>query len=313
MFEPPDQDISQEETALEQEPEPETSDSEIIDASAIFLLRVDTANFGPWTLQPDGGRVRTVKFRSTLVEVLKGRLTQTPGEAFDLAVLQHDGSRWDYPGLWAAVKLDPGTELVAYTNGPPTDARLLLTDQYCVQLAEAREVLEDTRAAMLIENRNAPPDTVLLAAATSAERFGDLFARYVWTRIKDSVLASAQMLDSYLRLVENPKTRPDARDAYLTGLAVDLGMIDRPPRQTEIKLAQSMFRLLLLPEAEPLRPAIGGVFLPNLLRADAKTPKYTPAEILDPARLDRAALMRVVTGLTTEEERARKLAAWLAE
>jgi len=92
----------------------------------------------------------------------------------------------------------------------------------------------------------------------------------------------------------------------------DLGMISPPPRQSEIKLAQSMFRLLLLPEAEPLRPTIGGIFLPNLLRVDAKTPKYNSAEILDPAKLDRGALRRVVTGLS-EEERAKRLAAWLAK
>jgi hypothetical protein len=314
MFEPADQDISQEETALDPEPEPapapETSGSEIVDASAIFLLRVDTANFGPWTNPPEGGQVRTVKLRFTLLEVLKGRLTQASGEAFDLDVLQHGGPLQD-PGLWGAVKLDPGTQLVAYTQGAPTDARLLLTDPLCIRLAEARKVLEDTRAAMLIENRNASSDTVLSAAATAAERFGDLFARYVWTRVKDSVLASQPKLDEYLALVENPKTRPDARSAYLSALYDDLGMVSRPPRESEIKLAQSMFRLLLLPEAESLHTSIGGVFLPNLLRADAKTPKFTPAEILTPARLDRTALLRVVNGLAAEEERAKRLAAWL--
>ena len=313
MFEPADQDISQEETALDPEPEPapapETSGSEIVDASAIFLLRVDTANFGPWTNPPEGGQVRTAKLRFTLLEVLKGRLTQAPGKPSTLTCC-NTADPCKTPVCGEQSNWIPGTQLVAYTQGAPTDARLLLTDPLCIRLAEARKVLEDTRAAMLIESRNAPPDTVLSAAATAAGRFGDLFARYVWTRVKDSVLASQPKLDEYLALVENPKTRPDARSAYLSALYDDLGMVSRPPRESEIKLAQSMFRLLLLPEAEPLRPTIG-VFLPNLLRVDAKTPKFTPAEILTPARLDRAALLRVVNGLAAEEERAKRLAAWL--
>jgi hypothetical protein len=313
MFEPPDQDIPQDETAIEPEPAPEISGSEIKDATAIFLLRLETAVFGAWIRSPEGQRSRTAKLQFTLLEVFKGHLIQKPGEAFDLAVLQHGDAGFEDPGLWSHVKMAPGTELIAFTNGPSNDARLLLSDRYCIRLPEASGVLDDTRAAMLIENENLPPVKVLTLAATSANRFGDLFARYVWSRIKNFVLDSDQVLDSYLRLVENPHTRSDARDAYLMGLDEDLGLRSRPRRESEIMLAQSMFRLLLLPEAQPLYPVISGVLLPNLLRADAKAPKYTPAEILGPAKLDRAALLRVVSGLTSEEERAKKLVAWLAK
>ena len=238
-------------------------------------------------------------------------MDQTRGQAFDLQVTQYGRGRiMDFMGIWSHAPVTPLTELVAFAHGSVTDARLLLTDEFCLSLNEASEVLPDTRAAMLIENRNAPPDMVLSGASTSAARFGALFAQYVWIRVKDPVLASQPMLDTYLSLVENPKTNPDARDAYLSGLYQSLRMMSQAPRQSEIKLAQSMFRLLLLPEAEPLRPTIG-VFLPNLLRVDAKTAKFTPAEILTPARLDRTALLRVVNGLAAEEERAKRLAAWL--
>jgi hypothetical protein len=316
MSEPSDQDISREQSALELEPDllpvSETSGSEIVDASAIFLLRVDKADFGPWRRPSEGGEVRTAKLRFILVDVLKGQLAQTPGQAFDLAVLQHGGSQLQYPGLWSIVKLDPGTELVAYTNGPLTDAGLLLTDQHCVRLAEARKVLDDTRAAMLVEKRTMAPGELLTATANHTERFGDTFARFLWSRIKDSVLASQPMLDSYLRLVENPTTRPDARDVYLSGLYEDVGMMSRPARETEIKLAQSMCRLLLLDEAAALRPTIAGIYLPNLVRADAKKPKYSAAEILEPVGIDRNRVSKIAISVVKEEERARKLVAWLA-
>jgi hypothetical protein len=90
-------------------------------------------------------------------------------------------------------------------------------------------------------------------------------------------------------------------------------MMSRPPRESEIKLAQSMFRLLLLPEAEALHPNIAAVFLPNLLRVNAKVPKYSPAEILGPARLDRGAITRVVNAVGGKDERAKKLATWLGK
>jgi hypothetical protein len=174
-------------------------------------------------------------------------------------------------------------------------------------------VFDDTRAAMIIDNRKTAPEDILMAASNSADRFGAVFARYVWARIKDSVVSSQSRLDSYLQLVENPKTRPDAREAYLEGIYEELGMISRPPRESEIKLAQSMCRLLLLHEAEALRPTIAGVYLPNLVRADAKKPKYTAAEILGPAGIDRTRISRIASSVVEEEERARRLVTWLAK
>jgi hypothetical protein len=317
MYEPQDQEIYQDdqEAAAEPEPEPtpeiETSGSEVADAAAIFRLRIDAVSLGAWANAPEGGRMRTGRLRLTLAEVLKGRLGQNPGEAFEMEITQRGGAILQDPGVWTPVELAPGSELVAFTRGESSDVKGLLTDENCIRLAPAREVLDDTRAAMLIENRNPPPEMVLTAAAGSAERFGGVFARYVWTRIKNFVLGSQTSLDSYLRLVENPKTRPDARDVYLSNLYEDLGMISRPPRESEIKLAQTMLRLLVLPEAAPLYPAIG-VYLPNLLRLDAKTPKYTAAEVLNPLGLDRVTLQKNVNAIAAEEERAKKLAAWLA-
>src|ERR1044072_234180 len=184
MFEHPDQDSHLEGTAPEAEPEPgpETSGSEIVDASAIFLFRIDAVVLGPWTHPPEGGQVRTANLRLVLLEILKGKLAQTPREAFDLAVLQRGGPILEDPGVWSSVGLQPGIQLVAFSNGPSTDARVLLTGAHIVRFVEAHKVMDDTRAAMHLESEHAPPDNVLSVAATSPERWGDTFARYAWVR-----------------------------------------------------------------------------------------------------------------------------------
>lgn len=293
--------------------EPPRSGSEVIDASAILWLNIVGSQLGPWGPVSNQPEARRARLRLQLVEILKGRVDLAPGQTFDLEVNQYrTDDLGDYMGLWSHAPVTQGTELVAFIEGAATGPHEMLTDEHCRILVEARQVLDDTRAAIVIDNRKPDPNTILTAASNSVERFGAVFARYVWAKIKDSVMSSQSMLDSYLRLVENPKTRIEARDAYLTALYEDLGMMSRPPRESEIKLAQSMCRLLLLPEAEALQPTIAGVLLPNLVRADAKKPKYTAAEILGPARLDRARISAVAASLIEQEERARTLLTWLA-
>lgn len=261
------------------------SESQVLRAAAILLVRILDAGFGPWTDQGSGLQAREVALRLRIEEVLKGEVRQAPGVPFEVRVVQRrpSGPRSsDFYGLWSYVPLTAGTELLAFCRGGSDDARLLLAEESCEELWDDPQALQDTRAALALETAGLSPFEVLAAAEAQAAERGSIFARYVLARSRPAVASpvepaldmaspglpaglAAPMPDPFemlVRRLEDPRTPALARDAYLTSI-LDLAS---QPAQVD-RLIEALNRLLLLPEAAPLHPTIREVYLPNLLAA----------------------------------------------
>jgi hypothetical protein len=293
-----------------------TSTSEVAASSTIIVIKILAADFGPWKqAEDDPLKSREVKLRVSVESVLKGRLRQPAGQPIELTVEQRStggGRIMDYYGLWSHVRLEPGTQLLAFCHGESGDLPALLTEEQCSSLLEAAPVLEDTRAAVALEGRKPAPSQIVMVAADAAPRFGGVFARFVWESVKAEVMSSPAAAEPFLRIVENAETHPEARETYLAGYYEELGMLGSPPRAAEIRLARAMTRVLLLPAAGELRETIASVYLPNLLTLDGAKPKYSASEVLPPPEFNRGV---VISTLRTAglEEPPEALLNWLAQ
>lgn len=254
------------------------SESEILRAAAILLVRILDSGPGPWIDQGNGLQTREVALRLRIEEVLKGEVRQAAGEPFELRVVQRrpSGPRSsDFYGLWSYVPLTGGTELLAFCRGDSDDARVLLAEESCEELWDDPQSLQDTRAALALETADHSPFEILAAAEAQAAERGSIFARYVLARSQPAVAGpvepalamappglAAPMPDPFemlVRRIEDPRTPALARDAYLTSILAQANQ----PAQVD-RLIEALNRLLLLPEAAPLHPTIREVYLPNL-------------------------------------------------
>ncbi len=270
------------------------SDSEVLRSTAILLLQILEVRPGPWTSEGPGLLGRAVALRLRLEEVLKGEVRQSAGEDFELTVRQRrpEGMRvQDYLGLWSHVALEEGSDLLAFCRGTSDDVRALLTEEGCEQLLDhPREALEDARTALKLEAEGLPPLEILDRAEELAGRHGPVFARYVVARsrivpfapafapVPDEAPAMAAMapepavgeaFEALVRRLEDPRTAPLARDAYLRSLVEELGLMSPPPRARVAHLIEALGRLLEMPEAADLHETIREVYLPNLRRLQA--------------------------------------------
>jgi hypothetical protein len=277
------------------------SESEVLRATAILLIRVLAVSFSTWTAEGDTGlQRRKANMQVVIEEVLKGRLRQQIDEPFELVVQQRSTVSlrvMDFYGIWSHVTLADGTRLVAFCGGASDDATKLLDEPNCEQLLPPAEALDDTRAALSLDAQNLPTAELLTQAAALAAQRGDIFARYVVAKTKSltSLPPSPSILraepqdvpttspdrdfEALITILEDPATNQAARQAYLTSVYEDLGMMAAPPRQRELRLARAMFRIFALPQSGALRATIVNVYLPNLLGLSATQPKYTAGEV----------------------------------
>jgi hypothetical protein len=263
-----------------------SSESEVLRATAILLLRILDVQPSPWTEESPGLLAREVGLRLEIEEILRGEVIQAAREPFDLAVVQRQpvGTRiTDYYGLWSHVALEPGAELLAFCRGTSDDAGEQLTEDNCEQLLEHPQgPLADTRAALELEARGTSPQEILAAAEATAGEHGPIFARYVLAKSKPAALsaepssahlgvlgmAAPQTEDTFedlMRRLEDPRTTPLARESYLRSTYQELGLMAVPPPERVARLIEALRRLLLLPEAASMHSNIQEVYLPNLL------------------------------------------------
>jgi hypothetical protein len=273
------------------------SESEILRATAILLLRILAVQPGLWTSEGPGLLGRDVALRLQIEEILKGEVRQAVQEPFELTVRQRrpEGTRiQDYLGLWSHVALEEGAELLAFCRGESDDARALLTEEGCEQLLDRpQEALEDARAALALEAEGLPALEILARAENLAGRHGPVFARYVVARSRivpfapafatapeDTMAMSAmapeppagEAFEALVRRLEDPRTAPLARDAYLRSIVEELGLTSPPPPARVTRLIEALQRLLEMPEAGDLRETIQDVYLPNLRRMEHGEP-----------------------------------------
>jgi len=278
------------------------SESEVLRASVIMLIRLTDISFGPWLKEAEGPLLtRNVTMKITIEEQLKGKVKQNVGEPFDFSVWQRgsgDHVVMGYYGLWSHVRLFDGVKFVAFCQGHSDDATVLLTQDYCEQLLESAAALDDTKAALALETAEISLQELLAQALNQASQRGDIFARYVSAKTKSEVIPALteapslgtlsrqpstpspdEAFEALLKLLEDPSTTIQARATYLTSMYEGLSMMPAPPRGLVIRLIQALFKLLTMPEAEALHNNIKDVYLSNLLGLKTEPVRYSVSDV----------------------------------
>jgi hypothetical protein len=287
--------------------------SEVLDAGLIVDIRVRSEELGPW--QPeDGGMVRrSGRLAVEVVEILKGPLSVAPGDTVELDIVERgsaSGRVTDYYGIWADVSTAPGTELVAFCDGASDDLRVALTEEHCDELVPAETVLPDLHLALSLEAEGLTPDALLAEAARHQTEGGPLFARYIWARTRDAVVGSADRFNALMQIAEDPRTRTEARETYLLSAYEDATFTEELPIAQRARLARSMFRTALDPDAGDLREELKDTFIPNLIEAEAPEPLSTSDVFGDQADLAERVLADVADPDTSEY--GESLQSWLS-
>jgi hypothetical protein len=283
--------------------------SEIIRASAILFIQLMHVQPGPWKEQGPVSS-RSVELRIGVKEVLKGQVPV--GTVVVTATQKRAIAQMDYLGLWSHVPLDQGTEFVAFCKGASDDAAVLLRDdEGTEQLVPAHPALEDVRAAVSMEDRDAGVADVAREAFAQRSKRGLVYARWVWDRLAPEALRAASGFEPIARLVEDPETAEAARDAYVQAAYVGLAQAPFPvPRQTA-RLARALFRVLRIPSAARMRSYLEGTVLSNLLHLDGDPGGPTADDVFRGHPEERADAVATVRAQEPSPERDRLLS-WVA-
>lgn len=272
--------------------------SEILRSSVILVIRLDEVTSSPWVKEAQGDLlVRKVTMKVVIEQILKGNVRQKVGESFKLEVTQRGTGGFrvmDYYGLWSHVPLSSGVRFVAFCRGISDDATVLLTDVNCEQLVDPNIALADVKVALELESQNLSATDLLAKATELSNQRGDIFARYVWARVKSKAITSFDTFEALVKILEDPKTTERARDSYLTSISEELGMREPALRQWEIRFIQAMFKLLTLPEAKFLHSDIEEVYLPGILGLDNDAPRYSADEVFKTRPDDRQSILSIL-------------------
>ena len=255
--------------------------SEVVRDQTILLIRVDQVSPGEWAAIGGSLASRNVAMKITIEEVLKGQIAHPAGAPFGFTVTQRGTGTsrvMDYYGLWSHVKLAPGVRFVAFSKSASPDVREVLLEPQCEQLADPADALEVTRQALRLHRAGATPREVLEAAVKQAAERKDVFARYVWDRVRQEALSSPAVFDSLTRLITAADTNPEARRVYLDLVYDALGLIDPPRRDLELRLIRACFELLASPQGAKLRETLASLYIPNLIDLDNQ-PAHSAAEV----------------------------------
>jgi hypothetical protein len=255
--------------------------SEVVRDQTILLIRVDQVSLGDWVTAGGSLASRQVDMKITIEEVLKGNIVHPVGTPFDLTVAQRGtGTRrvMDYYGLWSHVKLEPGVRFVTFSKSASSDLRAALSEPACERLADPANALEDTRQALRLDRAAAPSRDVLETAVKQAAERKDVFARYVWDRVRQEALSSPSVFDSLIELIIGANTNPEGRRTYLNLVYDALGLIDPPRRDLEMRLIRASFQLVVSPQGAGLRESLVARYIPNLIGLD-NHPVHSAAEV----------------------------------
>ncbi len=285
-----------------------SSRSLILRASHILSVLVEAVEAKPWTPRAEGGEERRLGLSLRLERVFKGQVDQHPGDVVRVEAMQRRlGFAWGrMPGVWSNVKVETGGRLVAFAVANSHDAAVLLSDPAALELLPADATLADLNLAA----RTAPQSLAdaLTAAHGQAPMLGHLFADYLWASHRAGAMKDFATFEAILTAMEWPELSTVARSTLLMSIPDDLLAVEPQATRHIDRLAASMVRILLLPQAKPLHDNILGTFLPNLVDAQEPTSR-PPARVFSayPAELE---ALRKLAATHAHDAQAAALLAW---
>jgi hypothetical protein len=299
--------------------EPDSS-SEILSATHIFTVQIESLSAASWTTTPDTLQQRRLNMKARLLEIFKGSMENRSDESFNLDVMQLRESPFlvtDYHGLWSHTDVAQGSRFLIFARAEASrSASRLMQEDTVLRMATADNA-SDVRLAIQAEEsirrESARQDATELDRSLAVLKFavshrsdgGDIFARYLWSRIEQSFLKSPdRLLPEVLSIVNAQDSALNMRSSLLNDLYSDsLSLEDN----TELRrrVVTGLLPLLTQPEARPMLPKLVNIVLFNLI---FRSPQPKSDEVL-PDAAERRRLATILNGMDLEE--AHNIARWL--
>jgi hypothetical protein len=144
-------------------------------------------------------------------------------------------------------------------------------------------------AAEALNNDLPLPRTLDLAAPVGA-KLDPIFAEFLWEHYADEAMASQRAFDSLAEFSERKGFPVRTRQALIDGgyRLVSMRGDDTPERGR--RLALTMCRVLLMPEAADLHENLIGTYLPNLLGISSGLPPQPASKVFEDRESERSAV-----------------------
>jgi hypothetical protein len=285
--------------------------SEILRAARILHVRIESVTTG--VFQPVSARFqqREVMISLVLIGVLKGDVPEQQNDTIQIRAFQFEnlGPRFTaVPGIYSRLDLEPGRELVMFAGPDGVSAAEVLVDPICFLVAQGDRAALDVG---FVEEAGSPELSVpalLDRLQPNLARFGTLFARYLVERLTE-VLSTETDLAALLRVLEAPDLAADTR-SVLCDDAVAMILLESPIPSESVRLfVQSLFRLLLLPEAADLYQDLTNTWIPNLVGIEGAMDQLSSQDVFrgDPLQVQ---VVGAIEHMTSEPESG-NLLVWL--
>jgi hypothetical protein len=291
-----------------------TSRSIVLRSSHILLVKVVGASPGAWAPSKPGLKSRKLELSLRIAETLRGKLDPAPEGPVTVTVDQADyaGELMMRPleGSWSRVPVDPGTELVTFAESASPRAERVLEEPACKLVLPAEQVLPGLRIAAQALGGDLPLARTLELAAPVTAKLDPLFAEFLWERYADDALASQRAFDSLAEFSERKELAPRTRQALIDDgyRLVSLRGDETPDRGR--RLALTMFRTLLMPEAADLHENLIGTYLPNLLGITSGLPRQPASKVFEDRDSERDAVQAFLRHHGTDAD-ATPLLEWI--
>jgi len=297
------------------------SNSELLAATHLFVVRVSGAAATPWERGADGLEHQTLRLDLRLGRVLKGRVARALGANFTVVApreREDAATVSDYHGFWSHAEVEAGEERLVIAEGTGDDPATLMLEPAIRKMADAA-LVADVIAAQGLEQRYA---AALAAGGGEASRAAEAalaqvdhgraqcqgpLGRYLWARLSPVYAADeAAIRERVLTVALAKDTTPELRAAMVEGLfTATLDLAPEPERR--IAVAGPLFRLLELPPGAISRDRLVQAVLFGLVFGTDHEPISATATVPD-AR-ERASVIAALSGMSGDRPMA--LAHWL--
>lgn len=246
-----------------------------------------------------------------LTEIAKGSFADRPASLHRLRVTQYPNNGDTAPhGAWTSVSLEPGKDLVAFSNGGATLDQAL-NDPYCKLILPAGEALSDVLFARDAEAANLPPGNIAVLARGRASTLGPLGAEYITAITMKNVLPDSETFDRVMSLAEAPELADLPRQIVVESAAFKIADSDKAPLAIVRRCASALFHIAEMDDDAKLRARILDLLLPSVLGLNNGKP-ISAAEVFG-GHDDEMLHARDVLSKYSSISGAQRLRAWLEQ
>jgi len=265
------------------------STSDILRATDIVEVRIETATASEWRRVSSRLRQRDLELTVAVLEIYKGDSEPQPGAVAPVHTIQSAPAIprfFALPGVWSNYEPAPGDLFVIFSiAGTP------------IRVEPMSSAVPDVMRVLRVGAPELSIGATVAVSEGDLENWGFLFAQYLEARLPEVFDDSPGDFQSFLKAVEDQRLPVVVRSILLSAAYTKMMLYDPAPPAFIAELLATTARLLAAPEGAPLREPVLETYLPNLLGITGGLERKQPEDIFGALPAKRATIERFLSGL----------------